>query len=247
MPFPEKSDLPEYGKTMTAADLHQWYLTKNRLLSGEAIRAIVEPIAGSSFGRIALDALQSTFAEQKRNNVIQCMHPRDLYLAFFKHIDDTNIDNDLKGTEAMEAEIAAWSFLPYNVGMRSVYPDSRLESGEMALHQMRHDDVWHDEAHQQYAYTQGIAAWQFFRNGERLGPGLAIQWLYWQDWAGAHMVHILADGSPQGRQFFDGRVRGIAVLPKQFQAFKSYTNLLFFSDRFDFDQALRKAPPQRQR
>jgi len=247
MPRPEqKDDIPEYGKrSFTPNDLFHWYLIEHHPVGYEALRALVEPLAGTSFGRIALDALHTEFDAQPLAPPPPTIMPEDLYLAFFKHIDDTNIDNDLKGMDALNAETALWSHLTHNVAVHSIYPDERLEPSEMAFHQLRHDDVWYDPEHTHLAFIHGHHQWQFFRNGERVG-GLSLQSVHWQDHKNSsllHLFHVLAEGSPHGRQFFDERMQAIIALPRELQTFKRYTNLLFVSERFDFHAALKASKP----
>jgi hypothetical protein len=245
--FERRDHQGEYGTPITPDHLFQCIVAAQRPVPEEAIRAIVEPLAGTSFMRMALSALHTTFDEQAQQlaPLPYAVMPATLYLAFFKQIDDTTIDNHLKGQEALIAETALWSHLTHNVAAESIYPDARLEPGEMAFHQLRHDDVWRDQGHTDLVFTHGTASWQFFRDGSRVGHGLSIQSAYWQGPDNQfQMFYALAEGSPTGRQFFDGRLRGIAALPKELQTFKRYTNILFVSERFDFDLAVRKAPPQ---
>jgi hypothetical protein len=234
----------ERGKRLyTPADMITTYLREQRPLHFDSIRALVEPLAGTSFMTIALNTLSMKFDEQRLEPPPHTIMPSDLFLAFFKHIDDTNLDHHLKGTAALVAETALWSHLTHNVAVDSIYPDGRLEPGEMAFHQMRHDDVWHDEDHQLKAFIHSVGEWQFFKDGFRVGQSIPMRRIDYTDRAGrGHLFTILPEGSPSIVQFYDDRSLGIAALPKALQAFKRYTNLLFVSEQFDFQRALRKSP-----
>jgi hypothetical protein len=246
MPRHEYSDaFTERGKRLyTPADMITTYLIEQHPLRFDSIRALIEPLAGSSFMTIALDTLKMKFDEQRLEPPPHIIMPSDLFLAFFKRIYDTDLDHPLKGTAAMNAEIALWSHLTRNVAVDSIYPDGRLEPGEMAFHQMRHDDVWHDEDHRFKAFIHAVGEWQFFKDGFRVGQSIPMQRIDWTDRADrSHLLTILPEGSPSIVQFYDHRSLGIAVLPKALQVFRRYTNLLFVSEQFDFQKALRKSPP----
>ena len=175
MPRPEDRDnIPEHRKLFTPADLLMLYVQEQKPVNSDALRVMIEPLAGTSFGTIALSALRVEFdAQQQRLEPKPYRFlPSQFYHAFFKKIDDSNIDNDLIGTEALHAENALWSFLSHNVAVLSIYPDERLASGEMMFWQQRHDHVWHDPEHERYAFTHDTGQWQFFHNGERVGAGV---------------------------------------------------------------------------
>jgi hypothetical protein len=238
-------DFLERGKRLYTPDaMITTYLKEHRPLRFDSIRALVEPLAGTSFMTIALNTLKMKFDEQHLEPPPHTIMPSDVFLAFFQHIDDTNLDNHLKGTAAMDAETALWSHLTHNVAVDSIYPDRRLAPGEMAFHQMRHDDVWHDEDHQFKAFIHSVGEWQFFKDGFRVGRSIPMQRIDWTDRAGrSHLLTILPEGSPSIVQLYDNRSLGIAALPQALQAFKRYTNLLFVSEHFDFQRALRKSHP----
>src|SRR4051812_21067840 len=59
MPRSEDRDtIPEQGKLCTPADLLMLYVREQKPVNVDALRVMIEPLAGTSFGTIALSALQ---------------------------------------------------------------------------------------------------------------------------------------------------------------------------------------------
>jgi hypothetical protein len=236
MARPEFSPPQEPRNTPQALIDHYERLAKP--LRADAIRSLVEPLTGSSFADIVINDLRTKFT--KKQTAPHTVTADDIYLSFFQSITDVNMDEDLKGGERRDAELAIWSHLSHAVSIDLIYPDHRLAPSEMAFWQIRHDKVWYDQEHTQEAFTHSRGEWRLYKNGRQLGS-VPMQNLHYLDAEKKfHYPTFIPEGSPDVPFFHDYRRRGIGSIPAELQGYLNHARMLFVSEQFDFDLALRK-------
>jgi len=233
----------------TPEDVISWYEQNSRPLHKDALRALLEPLAGTSFLPMALSTLREQFRLQREKGEKKpfLITPHVLYLAFFKQVLGEDKDATVSGSAREAAEIALWSHLSYNVAVPTINTDKRLSPGELAFWQIRHDNVWHDPAHTQEAFSHAIGEWRLYKDGFQVGT-IPMQSVYYVKKPDIFsQATLIPEASPSLEYFHDYRRPGIAALPPELQAYTSHTRLLFISEQFDFHLALRKGKPQEER
>ena len=139
------------------------YQLADNPLRGETILAVLEPLIGTSFLRIATSDLISRIREGKH------IHAEDLYLSFFgRQLEMIHplTDNPIQGDAIMALQSQTSQF----VAIDRVLTHDKLREDELMLHEARWDDIYfeYDKEHEEKAFTHAALQWRFFKGGNYL-------------------------------------------------------------------------------
>ncbi len=136
-------------------------------LTGESIRAVLEPLIGTSFLGIAISELALDIQERLHPKGKR-IHAEDLFLSFFGS-DNVHAINTVTSYALQNAAIIALhSQLPIAVGLDTILTYDRLREDELMLYEARWDDMYFDQEQTQLAFQHVALQWRFYKHGSFL-------------------------------------------------------------------------------
>lgn len=225
---------PFHPRFLSIAELREMYLRKEEPLNGDTLRAILEPLAGTSYLSHAL----KIFARLLPDPVLYAF---DLYYLFDGTYDDENDLEQCPNEMQEDAAAALFHLAGFGVPRTNIYTSAWMEPDELFVEEERGDLLYHDSKRtQEPAGIHLINQFRFFKAG-RERQTMLLSRLEFQNEAGIfHVYTQLGEGKYPHAFFSDWTQPGLAALQPAQQAFRSTNVSLYIGRQFSAQAALTK-------